>query len=169
MNSLFDNPQAKVNIEKLYHQQLENLGVGYEFRLVETSFGNTNIIITGAVDKPPLVLLHGTNSCAPIALEGLLGLKNEFRIYAIDIIGQPNLSAATRLNKKDNTYGQWMYEILSCLNLWQVTLVGSSLGGFISWKTIVFDERRIANIFLIAPEGIINGFLLSPQNTSSMA
>lgn len=167
MNPFFDSLQAKIDIENLYHYQLENLGIRYELKIVETSFGNTNVIITGTMDTPPLVLLHGTNSCAPIALATLQGLEKEFRIYAVDILGQPNLSDPTRLDKKDNTYGQWMFEILSCLNLWQVTLVGMSLGGFINLKTIVFDGRRIANVFLFAPEGIINGHHLSSKELNN--
>jgi len=58
---------------------------------------------------------------------------------------------------KDNTYGKWMQEILSYLNLKAVTLVGISFGGFVSWKTLIFDEKRIAKAFLIVPAGIVNG------------
>ena len=157
MNSFFDSPKAAMVVEKLYHEKLEELDILYEFKKIETSFGDTNIIVTGMEGKPPLVLLHGANGCAPIALEALLGIEKEFRVYAIDVIGQPNLSTATRLNRQDNTYGQWMFEILTCLNLQQVTLVGISFGGFISWKTLTFDEKRIANTFLIVPAGIVNG------------
>ncbi|MCG8330468.1 MAG: alpha/beta hydrolase [Chitinophagales bacterium] len=156
MNSLFDNPQAKKNIERLYQCKLDELPISYEFLKIETSFGDTNIIMTGPEDKPPLVLLHGFNGCAPIVIEALIELVNDFRIYAIDIIGQPNLSTETRPSMEDNSYGQWMYEILSRLNIRDVYLVGISFGGFISWKTLVFEEKRISKAFLIVPAGIVN-------------
>ncbi|MFK7772578.1 MAG: alpha/beta fold hydrolase [Saprospiraceae bacterium] len=124
---------------------------------METSFGDTNIILTGEKNNPPLVVLHGSNGCAPVALEALLGLVDNFRIYAIDVLGQPNLSAAFRPEMKDDSYGKWMFEILTRLNIWDAILVGISFGGFISWKTLVFDARRISKAFLIAPAGIVNG------------
>lgn len=157
MNSFFDKPQAKKDIELLYHQKLDELSIVYEFIKVETSFGDTNIIKTGDDSKPPLILLHGSNGCAPVALEAMIGLVKDFHIYAIDVVGQPNLSAEFRPDMKDHSYGKWMFELLTRLNVWDAILVGISFGGFISWKTLVFDERRISKAFLIVPAGIVNG------------
>ena len=36
-------------------------------------------------------------------------------------------------------------------------MVGISFGGFITWKTLVFDSRRVSKAFLIVPAGIVNG------------
>jgi len=156
MNSFFKNLHAKKKIESLYQNKLDELPIRYELINVETSFGNANIILTGETNKQPLVLLHGTASCAPNAIEAMIGLTNHFRIYAIDIVGQPNLSSEIRPPMQDNSYGQWMFEILTRLNLWDTILVGFSFGGFVSWKTLVFDDRRISEAFLIVPAGIIN-------------
>ena len=157
MSTLFDSPEARSILEALYYQKLDELALSYESVKVETSFGDTHVILTGEKDNPPLVLLHGANGCAPIALEALKGLEQNFRIYAIDVIGQPNLSAGTRPSMKDHTYGQWMYELLSRFSIQDAVLVGISLGGFISWKTLVYDEKRIAQAYLIVPAGIVKG------------
>jgi pimeloyl-ACP methyl ester carboxylesterase len=58
---------------------------------------------------------------------------------------------------KDDTYGKWMYEILSRLGVRNALLVGISFGGFVALKTLMFDEKRIAKAFLIVPAGIVNG------------
>ena len=157
MNSFFSDPVAKRDIEHLYHQKLTELSIACEFVKLETSYGETNVIITGSENKPPLVLLHGSNGCAPVAIEALMGLLNDFRIYAFDVVGQPNLSAEIRPNMKDDSYGKWMNELLTRLDIKDAVLVGISFGGFISWKTLVFDEKRIAKAFLIVPAGIVNG------------
>lgn len=157
MSSFFNNIEAKIEVERLYHEKLDDLAFLCEFMKIETSFGNTNIIQLGNKNKPPLVLLHGSNGCAPVAIEAMIDLANQFNIYAIDVVGQPNLSAAIRPEMKDESYGQWMYEILSRLNIWNVIIVGISFGGFICWKTLTYDERRISRAFLIVPAGIING------------
>jgi hypothetical protein len=39
--------------------------------------------------KPPLLPLHGSNGCAPIALETYPNLHKEFQVYAIDVLAQP--------------------------------------------------------------------------------
>lgn len=157
MASFFEHPEAKQRILQLYDSKLEELAISYEMQKIETSFGNTNIILTGPVDAPPLVLLHGSNGCAPVALEAMQGLINDFRIYAIDVVGQPNLSAEVRPDMKGNAYGQWMFEILTRLNIWKAILIGISFGGFISWKTLVFDDKRIKRAFFLMPAGIVNG------------
>lgn len=149
--------KAGGELEALYHSKLEEMSVNYESLKIETSFGNTNIILAGQEGKPPLVLLPGACTGAPMAIEALLGLKDDFRIYAIDIGEVQKLNAEISLSPRNNSYGQWMFEILSRLNIRQVILVGISFGGFISWKTLVFEERRIAKTFLITPSGIING------------
>jgi pimeloyl-ACP methyl ester carboxylesterase len=161
MKSYFSSPKAKEDTLNLYHEKLDMLAVRYEFLQIETTFGDTNVILTGNMEKPPLVLLHGSNGCAPVAIEALIELLKDFRVYAIDVVGQPNLSAEVRPDMKDNSYGQWMFEILTRLNLKNVSLVGISFGGLISWKTLAFDERRISRAFLIVPAGIVNGHPLA--------
>jgi pimeloyl-ACP methyl ester carboxylesterase len=157
MHSFYSSPKEKEAILALYQDKLDELAIIYELKKIETTFGDTNIIITGNKENPPLVLLHGSNGCAPVAIEALLGLEQHFRIYAIDVLGQPNMSAEERPSMKDDTYGKWMYEILTRLNLWNAILVGISFGGFISWKALNFDQRRIGKAFLIVPAGIVEG------------
>ena len=157
MNSFFKNKQVKLEIEQLYQSKLDELPITYEFLKVETSFGLTNVVITGDRENPPLVLIHGSNGCAPVAIEAMLELIKDFRIYAIDVVGQPNLSAEIRPSMKNLEYGKWMSEILSQLHIENAILVGISFGGFISWKTLVYDGSKIAKAYLIVPAGIVNG------------
>lgn len=155
--TLYSSQAAKSEIHELYFEKLEELDISYESSIIETSFGNTNLLICGNSQAPPLVLLHGANGCAPVAIEALKGLMEKFRIFAVDVIGQPNLSAETRPDMRAEAYGQWLQEILSRLHIKEVVLVGISFGGFVGWKTLVFDERRISSAFLIVPAGIVNG------------
>jgi len=156
MNSFFYSAGAKQELIRMYFQMLDKLPIRYELMKIETTFGDTNLVITGPKEKPALVLMHDANAFAPLAIEAMIGLVNDFRIYAVDIPGQPNLSEEFRLNTKDNSYGEWMYEILSRLGIFNATLVGISLGSFITLKTLTFDENRIARAFLITPAGIVN-------------
>lgn len=155
--SLYSSEAARQEILALYHKKLDELGIDYRFEKVSTSFGETNVIVTGTEGKPPMLLFHGSNGCAPVAIEALIGLLGHHRVYAVDVIAQPNLSAETRPSMKDHSYGIWVNEVMAKLNLSDVTLVGTSFGGLISWRTMVYDESRVKKAFLIVPAGIVNG------------
>lgn len=155
MHSIYHSLTAKEAFVELYQEKLESLDFTFQMRMVETSFGRTNIILTGRDQAPPMVLIHAWNECAPMALEALSDLLGDFRVHAVDVPGQPNLSDEGRPNIHGTGYGEWLYEIISLLNLEQVYLVGLSFGAFIGWKALLHDTRRIYKAFFINPLGII--------------
>lgn len=156
MKSLYKSAENKEQILAIYQEKLEGLPMEYSTRKVETTFGETNIIVCGNPSNPPLILLHGANACAPVALDEMKGLATSYRVYAVDIIGQPNLSAETRPNLKTEEYGQWLNEVITQLSLFKVILVGVSFGGFVCLKALIQGESKIKKAFLIVPVGIIN-------------
>ncbi|MGH1436706.1 MAG: alpha/beta fold hydrolase [Lewinella sp.] len=138
-----------------YFNKLDELATPYQSTSIETSFGDTHIVFLGPSDKPPLVLLHEAQSNAALMIEAFKGLLQDFRVYAIDILGETNLSAPFSLPKTDESYAQWMFELLTRLNIEEGTLVGLEKGGFIAWKSLDFLKNRITRAFLIAPAGVI--------------
>ncbi|MCZ4409470.1 alpha/beta hydrolase [Cryomorphaceae bacterium 1068] len=157
MKSLFKTEEGKNEILSLYDQKLDKLNIDSEYIQVETSFGKTNIIATGDVSNPSMVIIHGSNGCAPIALETYPNLSKSFRVFAVDVIAQPNKSAETRPSMNDDSYGKWMNEVIDQLNITDVTLAGFSFGGLIILKTLEHDESRIKEVYLSAPAYIVNG------------
>ena len=153
----FKSKEGKDKILSLYNQKLNELSIEYSEELVETKFGVTNVIITGNVKNPPLFLIHGTGGCAPLILESFPNLSSTYCVYTIDVVAQPNKSDENRLDMKSLDYGEWLTEVIILLGLKAVTLVGFSFGGFISLKTLEFNQRLIKNVFLIAPVYIVNG------------
>lgn len=157
MQSLFKSEKGKKEIFELYDKKLSDLNIDYQTKTISTSFGSTNIIQTGSSKNPPIILVHGSNGCAPIALETYVKLLDSFQVYAIDVLAQPNKSAETRLSMKDDSYGKWMNEIIAKLNLSQVTMAGFSFGGLVILKTLEYDDSQIKEVFLSAPAYIVNG------------
>lgn len=157
MKSYFKSEEGKKEILDLYDKKLTDLNIDSHYKTVETSFGKTNIIVTGNASNPPLIAVHGSNGCAPIALETYPTLSSKFQVFAVDVLSQPNKSAETRLSMKDDSYGKWMNEIINALALKEVTLAGFSLGGLIILKTLINDESKIKEVFLSAPAYIVNG------------
>jgi len=153
----FKSKEGKEKILALYNRKLDELNIEYSEKLIETKFGVTNVIITGDTKNPPLVLIHGTGGCAPQILESFPNLSSKYCVYAVDVLAQPNKSAEIRLDMKSLDYGQWLLEVIIKLGLTNVTLVGFSFGGFISLKTLEFNQKLIKHVFLIAPVYIVNG------------
>ncbi|MBP93254.1 MAG: alpha/beta hydrolase [Flavobacteriaceae bacterium] len=153
----FKSKEGKEKIMTFYNQKLKELNIEYSEKLVETKFGVTNVIITGDIKNPPLVLIHGTGGCAPQILDSFPNLASKYSVYAIDVLAQPNKSAENRLDMKSLDYGKWLMEVIIILKLKNVTLVGFSFGGFISLKALEFNQTPIKQAFLIAPVYIVNG------------
>jgi len=157
MASLFKTESGQLEILGLYNSKLTELNLDTKTSTLETSFGKTNCIISGNEIKPPILVIHGSNGCAPIALETYIDLKDDYCIYAVDVLAQPNKSAETRLSMSDDSYGQWLNEVITELKLTNVTLAGFSFGGLIILKTLIHDEANIKEVFLSAPAYIVNG------------
>lgn len=157
MKSLYKSQIGKKEIISLYDQKLKDLNIDYKYKLINTSFGKTNIIVIGDSTKPPILIIHGSNGCAPISLETYPNLYKDFQVFAIDVLAQPNKSAENRLSMKDDSYGFWMNEIINKLSLTDVTMAGFSFGGLIILKTLIQDEKNIKEVFLSAPAFIVNG------------
>lgn len=157
MKSLFKSEQGRQEILALYDQKLQELNIDVEAIGVQTSFGATNILVAGNESNPPMIVIHGSNGCAPLAFETYPNLTDKYLVYAVDVLAQPNKSAETRLSMKDTSYGKWINEIINQLQLNNVSLAGFSFGGLIILKTLEFDESKIKQVFLSAPAYIVNG------------
>ena len=157
MASLYKSEQGKKEILELYDTKLSELNIDFEYLTISTIFGKTNIVATGNIKNPTLIIVHGSNGCAPVALEAYPNLTKKYRVLAIDVLAQPNKSAETLLNMKDNSYGKWMNEVIDKLKINQVTLAGFSFGGLVILKTLEYKETKIKQVFLSSPAYIVNG------------
>ena len=157
MNPYFKSQAGQEKILNLYDQKLQDLKIDYDSITLNSSFGETHILTTGNINNPPLIIVHGSNGCAPIALETYPNLHLNFRVYAVDVLSQPNKSAGTRLSMKDKSYGQWMHEVIDLLQLEKVCLLGFSFGGLVILKSLEYSEAKIDQVFLAAPAYIVNG------------
>ncbi len=157
MEAYFKSEAGKKAILSLYDQKLAELNIDYQYKIVDTSFGKTNIIITGKPTNPPLIIVHGSNGCAPIGIESYPNLNQQYQVFAVDVLSQPNKSDGTRLSMKDDSYSKWINEVIDKLGLNEVVLAGFSLGGLIILKTLIHNGSKVKEAFLAAPAYIVNG------------
>jgi len=156
-SSIYSSPEAKSEILDLYKNKLNSLDISYISKVVKTNFGETNVVIVGDQSKRPFVVVHGSNGNAAVGIEPLIPFSSDHCLYAIDVIGQPNLSSEQRPSMKDDSYAIWLDNVLEELNLRDVLIYGMSFGGFIINKTLVHRSDRISRAILHVPAGVVNG------------
>lgn len=157
MKKLYKNIEAKIEIMKLYEEKLSQLGIVYEEIDVPTSYGTTRVITTGNNHAKPIVVFHGINAGAPLTLEAIKDLAKDYKIYAIDTIGQATKSAENRINIYDHSYGKWANEVLLKLKLNRSNFIGISYGAYILQKLIALEPAKVEKAIFVVPSGLVNG------------
>lgn len=153
--SIYNSREGKAVLLGLYDSVLSRLGIEYEERMTDTRFGSTHILVSGPKNAPSVVLLHGGNSFAPLTLAWFVPLTKEYRVYAPDAIGHPGKSAQTRVSSRDESYGQWIADLLDGLEFKQADFIASSFGAGILLRAAAHTPERISKAVLHVPSGVI--------------
>ena len=158
MESIYKSESGKKKILELYDQQLARLDVPYRDIYLETTFGRTHLIETGASECEPLLVFHGGNATTAYNLLSCDFLFKDFHIYAVDTIGHPGKSAESSLSAFNYDYGKWAGEVIDELGFKQMCLFGGSFGGGIIAKAMCEVPGRIKRVVIYIPAGIKNAF-----------
>ena len=120
---------------------------------LETSFGATAVVVAG--DGPDLcVYLPGANYNAITSLPLIDALTTSFRVWAVDLPGQPGLSAPGRPDRLDE-HGPWLREVLIAARTAhpdaRIVLVGLSRGAAIA---LLAPPDLVDALALVSPGGL---------------
>ncbi len=124
----------------------------YETRMVPTSWAQTFARISGALDGPPLVLLHGASTNSVTWEANVAAWAPRFRIYALDIPWDLGRSVYTKCPATPDDYVAWLDETLTALGLGAgVSMAGMSYGGWITALYALRHPERLARAVLLVP------------------
>ncbi|MGV3621401.1 MAG: alpha/beta fold hydrolase [Archangium sp.] len=154
---MFKTPEAREKIARWHDRFREQVKAPLESRTVNTRFGDSHVLIGGAENAPPLVILHGALASSSHLLLELEALLTNFRVYAVDVIGQSVKSADVRLRVDNNDYGTWLGEVVDQLKLEKIKLLGVSWGGFVAQRFAAVAPERIEKLALLVPAGMVSG------------
>jgi len=76
-----------------------------------------------------------------------------FRVYAIDVMGQPGKSTPSEPVRNAGDYADWLTETLNGLHLNVISLVGMSYGGWLALNFAVAAPGRVQKLVLLSPGG----------------
>jgi pimeloyl-ACP methyl ester carboxylesterase len=156
VKSIYRTSEGEAEIHALYDRQLARLGLPYQSHMIDTRFGATHVLTLGPEEASPIVILQGGNTTSPLTLGWIKPLMERNRVYAPDTIGHRGMSAPVRLSPRDDSYGQWVVDVLDGLGLDQAPLMGGSYGAGILLRAAAYAPERISKAILFIPSGLVS-------------
>lgn len=153
-NSIYKSTAGQEEIMALYNRVLSQWPVPCEHIYISTRHGRTFVIASGDSSAPPLVLLHGSGSNSATWAGDVINYSRYFRVYGVDIPGEPGKSDPNRFSWDGLAFVEWLDDVLNGLNLENVILGGLSLGGWTALKYTVYKPERVTRAVLICPAGV---------------
>ena len=152
--SIYKSQDGYQEIVDSYNAILEKWPIDYIEKIIETTYGRTNLIVCGNSNNPPLFLIHGSSSNSTMWIGDVEKLSQSYRVYCIDIIGEPGKSEAKRYDFRGNAYSQWLKEILDHLKIDKAIFIGNSMGGWMAIKFAIDYPEKVTKLVLLATSGI---------------
>jgi pimeloyl-ACP methyl ester carboxylesterase len=152
---IYKSPAGKNEIMALYDAVLARWPVVYETFDLPTRHGSTFVIASGKKSAPPLVLLHGAASNAVSWVGDMIEYSQHFRVYAVDLPGEPGKSAEIRPAWDGPDFAEWLEDVLNGLGIEKSALLGISQGGWTALRFATRHPERVTRLVLLAPGGIM--------------
>ncbi|RBP00011.1 alpha/beta fold hydrolase [Rossellomorea aquimaris] len=146
--------EGKKLISQHYDRYLKSFDFDVEQIYVDTSYGQTHILVAGPPEGKPVFVFQGGNCINPMTLSWFLPLIEKYRVYAPDTIGHPGYSDEGRISAKDHSFAQWIKELMDSFSIESSAFVGPSYGAGIILRLATFMPGRIDCSVLVSPAGI---------------
>lgn len=154
MTTIYRSEAGGREIRRRYEDALAAWPVPTAHVRVPTREGETFVVVSGPEDAPPVVLLHGSGANALVWQEQAVAWAGEYRTYAVDIVGEPGLSAPARPALGSPAPAAWLDDVLDGLGLDAAAFVGMSLGGWFALDYAIRRPARVRRLALLCPGGL---------------
>ena len=152
--TIYKSKAGQTAVLNAYDTLLAKWPVPFEQHIVSTQFGDTLVLQCGEKDQAAVIMLHGSSSNSAMWASSVKELSKTHCIYCIDIPGEPGKSVEKQYPLTDNSYINWLDEVIRRLGLETVSLVGISLGGWMSAAYAIRNPQKVNKLILLSPSGI---------------
>ena len=153
--SPFKTLEGEARFRAGYDAALKLWPVPYEELDIPTRFGVTHVIAAGPSNAPALVLLHGYMATSVMWSPNVADFARSYRVYAVDIMGQPSKSIPGEPVRSTDDYVAWLTETFDALHLDRACLVGMSYGGWLALMFVLATPERVLKLVLLSPGGLL--------------
>jgi pimeloyl-ACP methyl ester carboxylesterase len=154
MKPIYKSPEGERLVLDRYQAFLRHWPVPNQQLRVPTSQGETFVVISGALDAPALLLLHGGAANSAMWMGEIAAFARSFRVYCIDMIGEAGLSAPARPSLASDAHAVWLDDVLNHLGVARTSIVGISLGGWLALDYAIRRPERVERLAVLCPGGI---------------
>jgi pimeloyl-ACP methyl ester carboxylesterase len=152
--AVFKSAAGEAAVKARYAEFLQHWPHPAEHFRLPTTHGETFAIAGGPKGAPAVILLHGSASNAASWIADARVLAEHFRVFAVDMIGEPGFSAPSRPALASGAYAGWLDEVRAGLGLERAALVGISLGGWLALEYAATHPQRVDGLVLLCPGGV---------------
>ena len=154
MKAIYKSIEGERLVLERYRAFLKYWPVPNQQVRVPTSQGETFVIISGPEDAPALILLHGGMMNSAMWMGEVTAFARFFRVYCIDMTGEPGLSAPARPALASDAYARWLDDVLDHLAIGHASMLGISLGGWLALDYAIRRPQRVERVAVLCPGGI---------------
>ncbi|HLK50986.1 MAG TPA: alpha/beta fold hydrolase [Bryobacteraceae bacterium] len=154
MPRIYKSSAGERLVKERYRAFLQRWPAAHQQLRVLTGQGETFVVASGAEGASPLVLLHGGAANSAMWMGNIGALARHFRVYAVDLIGEPGLSAASRPPLASDAHALWLDDVLAALSIDRACFAGVSLGGWLALDYATRRPERVERLALLCPGGV---------------
>jgi pimeloyl-ACP methyl ester carboxylesterase len=154
MTGIYKSEAGRRELLEHYRRVLDAWPVPAEHVRVPTREGETFVLVSGPQDAPPLVLLHGSGANASMWQGDVATWSRHFRTYAVDLVGEPGLSAPSRPALNSGAVSLWLDDVLDGLGIPGAAFIAASLGGWMALDYAIRRPDRVTRLALMCPGGV---------------
>lgn len=153
--TVFKSPEGKNKIIRAYDDAITNSSLNLKTNVLKTTFGDTHFLEAGSQHQEIVILLHGASSNATSWLSDIAEYSKQYKVIAIDIIGEAGKSAETRPSYETINFAEWLKEIFDRLNISKAKIIGLSQGGWLALRFAISFPELVDRLILLTPAGVV--------------
>jgi len=151
---LYKSEEGLNKIMSWYKKVESEINVEYESIFAKTRFGKTHAIVAGESHSKSLILIPGVAGCAPLWRHQINELSKYFKVYALDIVGQPGKSEPNPPSVFNDDFVNWLEDVITDLKLNKPHCVGVSTGGTTAMDMAIQKSDLIDRVVMCGPTGL---------------
>jgi len=151
---LYKSFQGHEKIMSWYNQLMNEIEVDYESLFVPTRFGQTYVIAAGDKNAKPVIMIPGIAGCAPLWRHQINEFSKYFRVFALDIVGQPGRSDPNPPSVFNDDYSNWFQDVVENLGIDRPHCIGVSTGATTAMDVAIIKTGLVDKVVMCGPTGL---------------